>query len=262
MGSLSVAAIARLLAADEVAPEVIGNLTADPRDAVAKLLAKRDQRLQSAALEQQRLTDLLRHENELLTRGYRLIAGVDEAGRGPLAGPVVVAAVILPPDCRLPGLDDSKKLSPQQRQSLYTAVKAEALAVEHVIIDHTRIDLVNIYQATLEGMYQALAALRPAPDAALIDAMPLRRLKIPCRSIIHGDAISASIAAASIIAKVERDRIMEDLDGAYPGYGFSRHKGYATPQHLEALNKYGPCPIHRKSFAPVKTWGALFSEDQ
>jgi len=262
MRPLSVDSIAILLDADELAPETIDHLRADSRNAVTKLLAKRQKRLQAAALEQQRLMALHSHENDLFHQGYRLIAGVDEAGRGPLAGPVVVAAVILPPDFRLPGLDDSKKLSPQQRQDLYITIKAEALAVNHVIIDNNRIDLLNIYQATMEGMYQALAALHPLPDAALIDAMPLRQLTIPSRSIIHGDSLSASIAAASIIAKVERDMIMNNLDNAYPNYGFSRHKGYATPQHLEALNKYGPCPIHRKSFAPVKTWGALFSEDR
>jgi ribonuclease HII len=262
MQPLSIACIATMLAADDVAPETIESLKTDTRSAVAKLLAKRLKRLQAAAAEQNRLTALLLHENELLHQGYRLIAGVDEAGRGPLAGPVVVAAVILPPDCRLPGLDDSKKLTPQQREVLYSLIKAEALAVEHVIIDNLRIDRLNIYQATMEGMYQALNALRPLPDAALIDAMPLRQLKIPCRSIIHGDSLSASIAAASVIAKVERDWIMDNLDGVYPEYGFCRHKGYATPQHLEALNKFGPCPIHRRSFAPVKTWGALFSEDQ
>ncbi|MDR3589677.1 MAG: ribonuclease HII [Negativicutes bacterium] len=262
MGLLSIASIAALLAAPEAAPELIESLSADPRDAVARLLAKRARRLQAEAREEQRLAALHLHETELLSQGHRFIAGVDEAGRGPLAGPVVVAAVILPPGCRLPGLDDSKKLSPQQRENLYTAVTSAALAVRHVVIDHARIDRLNIYQATLEGMYQALAALRPLPDAALIDAMPLRRLTIPCRSLIHGDSLSASIAAASVIAKVERDRIMEDLDKTYPDYGFARHKGYATPEHLGALNQYGPCPIHRKSFAPVKTWGALFSEDQ
>jgi ribonuclease HII len=261
MRPLSVAAIAALLAAARVAPETIENLKADPRDAVARLLAKRARRLQAETLEEQRLSTLRVHETELLSQGYRLIAGVDEAGRGPLAGPVVVAAVILPPDCRLPGLDDSKKLTPLQREDLYKAITAAALAIKHIVVDSTRIDLVNIYQATLEGMYQALAALNPSPDAALVDAMPLR-LGIPCRSIIHGDALSASIAAASVIAKVERDRIMENLDGSYPDYGFARHKGYGTPEHLDALNKYGPCPIHRRSFAPVKTWGALFSEDQ
>lgn len=262
MGPLSVARITELLAADEVAPELLEILRSDPRVAVAKLLSRRDNRLRAAARENQRLMELHRHERELLSAGHRYVAGVDEAGRGPLAGPVVVAAVILPPDCRLSGLDDSKKLTALQRDELYDAIRTIALDAKHVVIDNTRIDRLNIYQATLEGMYQALAALSPQPDAALIDAMPLRQLKITCRSIIHGDSLSASIAAASIIAKVERDRIMDRLGSDYPDYGFSRHKGYATPEHLDALNRYGPCPIHRKSFAPVKSWGSLFSEDQ
>ncbi|MDR3563831.1 MAG: ribonuclease HII [Negativicutes bacterium] len=211
--------------------------------------------------EKQRLVALHHHENEFYTQGYRLIAGVDEAGRGPLAGPVVVAAVILPVECRIPGLNDSKKLSAKQRTTLYTSICSQAIAVQCTMIDAAQIDRVNIYQATLQGMYAVLAALRPSPDAALIDAMPLRNLTIPHLSLIHGDALSASIAAASIIAKVERDRFMEELDTQYPEYGFSQHKGYGTPAHLAALHQHGPCPIHRRSFSPVKSWGALFDEN-
>lgn len=259
---MSIEQIALLLDDQAVRSEIIEELQADPRVAVARLLQRRQRRITEHEAELRRLRDLHQHEMAFHGKGRRLVAGVDEAGRGPLAGPVVVAAVILPPDYRLPGLNDSKKLSAKQRETLYTEITSAAIAVTRAVIDVERIDRINIYQATLHGMYEVLAALRPEPEAALIDAMPLKGLQIPCLSLIHGDAISASIAAASIVAKVERDRIMDELDSEYPLYGFAKHKGYATPDHLVALEKYGPCPMHRKSFSPIKTWGALFSEDQ
>jgi len=262
MNRKSVELVASLLESDDPSPEILAELKIDSRLAVAKLLAKRERRMAATSQECIRLEELHRHELEFSGMGYRLIAGVDEAGRGPLAGPVVIGAVILPVDCRLPGINDSKILSLRQREKLYIAIKDVAIAVNYSVIDVEQIDRVNIYQATLGGMYQVLAELQPEPEAALIDAMPLPALKIPCKSLINGDALSASIAAASIIAKVERDRIMDELDSCYPQYGFIRHKGYATPEHLAALHKYGPCPMHRTSFAPVKTWGALFDENQ
>lgn len=260
---MTVEQIALLLETDELTPQIAAGLQNDGRASVSRLLDQYSRRQQRQAAEAVRLDRLDEYERRFRRQGYSLIAGVDEAGRGPLAGPVVVGAVILPAGCRLNGLDDSKKLTPRQRETLYDAIKEAALAVSCVAIDAAEIDRDNIYQATLAGMYRALAALTPAAEAVLIDAMPLRRLAVPNLSLIGGDALSASIAAASIIAKVERDRIMTGLDSEFPEYGFSRHKGYATREHLEALARCGPCPVHRRSFAPVKITerGTLFDED-
>ncbi len=258
---MTVAEAAALLAAEEVAPETIEVLCADPRAAVVRLVARWRRRREAAAAEERRLEELYRYERALYGQGRRLVAGVDEAGRGPLAGPVVVGAVILPPSCRLPGLDDSKKLTAGEREDLYERIKATAVAVSHVVVGVEDIDRLNIYQATVQGMYAAVAGLAPAPEAVLVDAVPLKFLTVPHRSIIGGDALSASIAAASVIAKVERDRIMTALDAEYPAYGFAKHKGYGTPEHLAALRVSGPCAIHRRSFAPVRGEGSLFDED-
>jgi ribonuclease HII len=260
-GRITVEAAAAVLAAETVAPELLDMLAADPRAAIARLLDRRRRRLAALAAEEARLAGLFAFERQYYDRGCRLIAGVDEAGRGPLAGPVVVGAVILPPGCRLTGLDDSKKLTAELREDLYGRIKEQAVAVSHAVIGVADIDRINIYQATVKGMYTAVAALAPAPEAVLVDAVPLRQLAAPHQAIIGGDALSASIAAASIIAKVERDRIMAALDRDYPDYGFARHKGYATPEHLAALRRCGPCAVHRQSFAPVRGEGSLFDED-
>lgn len=259
-GRMTVAAVAAVLAADEVAPETIEILCADPRAAVARLVARWRRRREALAAEERRLENLYKYERALYDQGRLLVAGVDEAGRGPLAGPVVIGAVILPPACRLPGLDDSKKLTAAEREDLYERIKATAVAVSHVAVGVEDIDRINIYQATVHGMYAAVAGLEPAPEAVLVDAVPLKFLTVPHQAIIDGDALSASIAAASVIAKVERDRIMTALDAEYPGYGFARHKGYGTPEHLAALRRSGPCAIHRRSFAPVRGEGSLFDE--
>lgn len=195
--------------------------------------------------------NLYQFEEELEDKGIQYIAGVDEVGRGPLAGPVVVAAVIMPINSRIKGINDSKKLSEKKRNELYKTIYNEALAIEVAFIDEAVVDEINIYEATKRGMLQAIDQLKIRPEHVLIDAMPLNELQIPHTSIIHGDAISGSIAAASIIAKVTRDLYMEKMDLKYPNYGFKHHKGYCTKDHLEALEKYGPCEIHRKSFAPV-----------
>lgn len=261
-GRITVAAAAEALAAAEVAPEMLALLAADPRAAIARLLERRQRRLAALAAEEARLESLLAYERNYYDQGCRLVAGVDEAGRGPLAGPVVIGAVILPPDCRITGLDDSKRLTAEQREDLYIRIREKAVAVSHAVIGVADIDRINIYQATVKGMYAAVAALAPAPAAVLVDAVPLRLLTVPHQAIIGGDALSASIAAASIIAKVERDRIMTGLDREYPAYGFARHKGYATPEHLAALRRCGPCAVHRRSFAPVRgEEGSLFDED-
>lgn len=174
-------------------------------------------------------------------------------GRGPLAGPVVVASVILPENFFIEKINDSKKLSEATREKIYDIIMENAIAVNRAIIDEKTIDRVNIYQAAMNGMYEAIYGLNPKPDAVLIDAMPLESLDIYHQSIIKGDAKSASIAAASIVAKVERDRMMNEFDKIYPQYGFAKNKGYGTSEHLEALRKYGPCEIHRKSFEPIKS---------
>lgn len=211
--------------------------------------------------------NLYQYEEQLEDLGIKYIAGVDEVGRGPLAGPVVVAAVILPLNLRIKGINDSKKLSLKKRNELYKIILNEALAVNVSFIDERVIDEINIYEATKKGMLEAILGLKIKPEHVLIDAMPLRELAIAHTSIIHGDALSASIGAASIIAKVTRDEYMDKMDIKYPNYGFKHHKGYCTKEHLEALEKYGPCEIHRKSFAPVKKFYTkqltldLFEED-
>jgi len=176
------------------------------------------------------------------------IAGVDEAGRGPLAGPVAAAAVILDPDRPILGLNDSKKLSEMKRESLYNQIQAQALAWSVVLVDAAEIDRINILQATKQAMRQAIAGLSLKPDLLLIDAVELDQVHVDVWPIIKGDAKSNSIAAASILAKVTRDRLMHQLDTVYPGYGFARHKGYGTAQHYDAIRQFGLTPIHRLTF--------------
>lgn len=181
------------------------------------------------------------------------IAGVDEAGRGPLAGPVLVAAVILDPQRNIEGLDDSKVLAAARRERLADLIRANALAWAVCAVEVAEIDRINILAATLAGMSRALASLSIAPTLALIDGNRLPRdLPCPGRAIVRGDASEPAISAASILAKVERDRLMIELGDRYPGYGFARHKGYPTPAHVQALKRLGPCPEHRRSFAPVR----------
>jgi ribonuclease HII len=190
-------------------------------------------------------------ELEARRRGYRLIAGLDEAGRGPLAGPVVAAAVILPTRCRLAGVDDSKQVSESARVQLYEVIIRRARAVGVGIATEQEIDCLNILEATRLAMHRALASLTPPADCLLIDAVILSNLAIPSRPIIKGDTLSISIAAASIVAKVTRDRMMAVYHQTYPDYNFLSHKGYGTEEHLQRLAQYGPCAIHRRTFAPV-----------
>lgn len=227
----------------------VADCESDARAGVQRL-AKRYRREQT---ERQRLDALYVYEYAARDEGAQVVAGVDEAGRGPLAGPVVVAAAILPFGLYLPGLNDSKKVSPKKRELLYDEIMEKAVAVHVSIMDAATIDRVNIYQATMNGMYEAILSLEPKPDKVLIDAVELSKLPMPSLSIIKGDAKSASIAAASIIAKVTRDRMMMKYDVEYPQYGFAQHKGYGTAQHIKALETYGPCPIHRRSFEPVRS---------
>ena len=196
--------------------------------------------------------DMLAFENQAMLNGYKVIAGVDEAGRGPLAGPVVSAAVILPEIFDIPGINDSKKLSEKKREALFPVIQKRAIAFGIGLADHKEIDQINILQASLLSMKRAVEALRVTPDYLLVDGKFMVDCNIDQRSVIKGDALSLSIAAASILAKVTRDRIMADCDLQYPEYGFRRHKGYPTKAHKEAILTHGPCPIHRKSFKGVK----------
>lgn len=254
---MTVAQIAALLENDEIDETIINTLAKDDRISVHKLFNKWIKRREARVLEQQRLSALFCNERNYLEQGHTVVAGIDEAGRGPLAGPVVVGAVILPLDCYIPQLNDSKKLTARQREKVYLDIKEQAICAEYYIVDHDIIDNINIYQATVYGMYSVIDNLKQKPQAVLIDAVPLPQLEIPFLSLVGGDGLSASIAAASIIAKVTRDRLMLQYDEQYPQYGFRHHKGYGTPEHLAAIQKYGPCPIHRRSFEPMKSMGVV-----
>jgi len=194
----------------------------------------------------------MRHERELHLAGFRRIAGLDEVGRGCLAGPVVAAAVVLPERHRIKGIRDSKVLPRARREALYELILDRAEGVGVGCVEVEVIDRINILQATKLAMRDALDRLAEPPDHLLIDALRLRDVDLPQRPIIDGDAISASIAAASIVAKVTRDRICREIDQRYPGYGFARHKGYGTRRHVDALIRDGPCAWHRRSFAPIR----------
>ena len=200
--------------------------------------------------EIERLNELKKIENEIYEKEHvEYICGIDEAGRGPLAGPVVVASVIMKPDSFIEGVNDSKKVSEKKREKLYEQIIDEAVSYSVGIIDQNEIDDINILNATKKGLTQALTELEQRPDIILVDALTkIDTLGIPYESIIKGDAKSYSIAAASIVAKVTRDRIMRQWDEIYPQYGFEKHKGYGTAMHINAIKEYGPCPLHRKSF--------------
>ncbi len=187
------------------------------------------------------------------SQGIEHVAGIDEAGRGPLAGPVVAAAVILPREVRIDGVDDSKKLTPLKREDLFGTISALALAIGVGIVHHDTIDEINIYRATMKAMAEAVRQLPLKPGHLLVDGPRYHDASIPFTPIVDGDAKCHSIAAASIIAKVTRDRLMVEYDQVFPEYGFAKHKGYGTPAHLEAIRKHGPCSIHRRSFTmPIK----------
>lgn len=194
------------------------------------------------------MNDLWNIENQLFEQGIGLICGVDEAGRGPLAGPVCAAAVILPPNIDIPGLNDSKKLSDKKRRELFPIIKEKAVAYGIGFADHQEIDAMNILQATFLAMERAIMGLRIRPEFALIDGNRAKDFGLPVKTVVHGDSLSASIAAASILAKVTRDDWMEQAAIQYPRYQFEVHKGYGTKAHYEALDQYGPCDIHRMTF--------------
>ena len=242
----------RLATIDDLDHPLFEELILDGRAGVQAAISKRKRELQKQVDEDLRLEKMLAYEKELYTQGIDLIAGVDEVGRGPLAGPVVAAAVILPENCKIPGLNDSKKIPKSKHKEIYEAVLQNAIAIGIGVKDNQVIDQVNIYEATKLAMMEAIGQLDPQPQHLLIDAMRLD-LPIPQTSIIKGDANSLSIAAASIVAKVTRDQMMEEFDCEYPGYDFTQNAGYGTANHLAGLDKLGVTPIHRRSFEPVKS---------
>lgn len=218
----------------------------DTRAGVAGLIALYQRKQQKLKLERARLERMREYERQ--NAHYGLVCGVDEAGRGPLAGPVVAGAVILPENCEILYLNDSKQLSEKRREELYDEIREKALAWAVGMASPARIDEINILQATYEAMRQAVSALNPAPAVLLCDAVRIPQVEIPQVSIIKGDAKSLSIAAASVMAKVTRDRLMREYDKIMPQYGFAAHKGYGSAAHIAALKEYGPSPIHRKTF--------------
>lgn len=228
-----------------------GVLERDQRVGVRRLVVRARKRWAEQRAEHARRAERLQFEQRLWGREVLRVAGVDEVGRGCLAGPVVAAAVILSPDFILPGLDDSKKISPKRREALYDAIYTQAVAIGIGQIEATEIDRINILQASLKAMREALIALDPAPQHVLVDGNIRPGSPFEETTIIDGDARSQSIAAASIIAKVHRDRLMVDYDETYSEYGFAAHKGYGSAEHMSGLRAHGPCPLHRRSFGPV-----------
>lgn len=231
------------------------NYEADSRVGVQKAILQRKKTIKNLLAEEARLDVMLTYEKALYEQGFRYIAGIDEVGRGPLAGPVVAACVILPVGETIQGLNDSKKIPKSKHELLYQEVLAKAVAVGIGIVDNHTIDQINIYEATKQAMLEAVADASKGsikPDYLLIDAMTLT-LPLPQQAIIKGDANSLSIAAASIVAKVTRDKLMADYDTTFPGYGFAQNAGYGTKAHLETIRRLGVTPLHRRSFEPIKS---------
>ncbi len=224
----------------------------DPRQGVRRLAVRLIKEQQAQTLEDARVQELLLEEKKLWQKGYLLLAGIDEAGRGPLAGPVVAAACILPTQFNLPGLNDSKMLTESKREKLFSQIQTQAIDCAIGSAEPAEIDALNILQATKLAMKRAVEGLTVRPHYLLIDALTLPAVNLPQLPLVGGDRLSASIAAASILAKVTRDRLMVELDTLYPEYTFSKNKGYGTSEHMKVLRRLGPCPLHRRSFAPVK----------
>ncbi|TCS76058.1 ribonuclease HII [Effusibacillus lacus] len=239
----------------EVSARILGAMRKDSRQGVRAIAESYLRKRSKLQMEAKRMEELWTFERSLAAQGFQTIAGVDEAGRGPLAGPVVAGACILPLGIEIPGLNDSKQLTPGQRESLFHLIREKAVAFGIGIVDVDYIDTYNILQAAYEAMRRAIKAMDTMPDHLLNDAVTIPGVSVPQMPIVKGDAKSHSIAAASILAKVTRDRLMQEYGRIYPEYGFERHMGYSTPEHIDALQRYGPCPIHRRSFAPVAEAG-------
>lgn len=233
----------------EELPNILENLKSDSRQGVQNLVKRYQKKYDNYILELKRIKTLNIYENDCYSKGYKVIAGIDEVGRGPLAGPVVACAVILPKDCSILGINDSKKLSPSKREELFDIIHKEAISIGIGIVDPHTIDEMNILQATYKAMKIAIEQLEIVPEMLLIDGNNnLPNISIPQQKIVGGDGKSISIAAASIIAKVTRDRLMDAYHELYPDYDFLRNKGYGTEIHIKAIQQKGLCPIHRRSF--------------
>lgn len=252
MEKMSIQAIKNMFKNNQLNNDNIQSLRLDSRKGVQQIVKQYDKQEADRAAKLALFNEKKQFERLFVQNEGDYIAGVDEAGRGPLAGPVVAAAVILPETFELIGLTDSKQLTETERNNYYHIIKQEAISYHIAIIDHQKIDHINILNATKMAMTEALTELKPAPHIALIDAVTLHRLPFPTKEVIKGDDRSIAIAAASVLAKVKRDKIMDEIAVRYPEYGFDTHKGYGTKQHIEALEKYGPSPYHRLSFTPVK----------
>ncbi len=251
LSKMSISVIREQVKQSEPEEWLIGKLNADPRAGVRALAESLERRRKKAEMLLRRQEELLFIERRLAEEGYTSIAGLDEAGRGPLAGPVVAAAVILPPDAVFPGLDDSKKLSAAKREELYAAVTSQAAAWGIGMAEHDEIDDIGILEAAMGSMRSAVENMGVNPDIALIDGNRSPNLACPERTIVSGDSRCRVIAAASVIAKVTRDRMMIEMGNVFPGYGFARHKGYGCAAHADAIRRQGPCSIHRLSFRLV-----------
>jgi len=233
-------------------PRMLCACQKDPRQGVRHLAVRLLKFQQAQAVEDARIQQMLIEENKLWQQGWVLLAGIDEAGRGPLAGPVVAAACILPVRFNLPGVNDSKMLTESKREKLFPLIQAQAIDYAIGSAEPAEIDALNILQATKLAMKRAVEGLTVRPNYLMIDALKLPNVRLPQLPLVRGDQLSATIAAASILAKVTRDRLMVELDALYPEYTFSKNKGYGTSEHMEVLRRLGPCPLHRKSFAPMK----------
>jgi ribonuclease HII len=257
---LSIVTIRERLSDQRISPHTLNQLRRDPRRGVQKFYETLKERYEKERTERLRLDAMLNFERLLWRSGSRHIAGVDEVGIGPLAGPVVAAAVVFPPTVALPGVDDSKRLTAEEREGLALAIKKESLGIGIGVAEVGEIDKLNVYHAGLLAMRRAVEALPTPPDHVLVDARTIPELPMPQNAFNQGDGINFSIAAASIIAKTYRDRLMRELDEAYPGYGFARHKGYGTVEHQQAIRRLGPCLIHRMSYPFIRELCGNFSE--
>ena len=233
-------------------PQMLCACQKDSRQGVRKLAVRLIKFQLAQAIDEARIQQMLVEEKKLWQQGFLMLAGIDEAGRGPLAGPVVAAACILPVRFDLPGLNDSKMLTESKREKLYSQIQAQAIDYALGSAEPAEIDALNILQATKLAMKRAIEGLKVRPHYLMIDALTLPTVKLPQLALIGGDLISATIAAASILAKVTRDRLMVEIDTLYPEYAFSKNKGYGTSEHMQVLRRLGPCPLHRRSFAPVR----------
>src|SRR5699024_7599255 len=252
MKNRTVAEIKNLFKQGGIAEEIIQELKNDERKGVQAILKRYERQKQKDEQLKEQFIKMTSYEKHLRNDGFKLVAGVDEAGRGPLAGPVVAAAVMLPGDFKLYGLTDSKQLNDYQREIFYKTIKREAIAYHVSVINNNKIDEINIFEATKLAMTDALNHLDPQPDYALIDAVQLLGLSYPTTPVIKGDQKSISIAAASVLAKVTRDNLMKKIHKEFPRYDFQSNMGYGTKHHIEQIHEHGISPYHRKSFAPVK----------